>query len=115
MIETLFYLAIIYVCIAVPIKLWASTEKYKYLKKDTDVKIEDLQFNNTYYVDLINQYQSQLKHMTSEKDRFYGLWSEALDTISEIEDFLLDIPDNEFKSQIEEILYPPEEVDEVLE
>ncbi len=115
MIETLFYVAVIYACIAIPFKLWASTEKYKYLKKDTDVKIEDLEFNNKYYIDMINEYKAQLNVMIGAKDRYYALWSEALDTISEIEDILTDMPDNEFKSQIEEILYPPEEVDEDIE
>ena len=112
MIEFIFYSALIYACIAIPYKLWIATGKYDYLKRDTDIRIEDLEFNNKYYIDQINDLRRQLSTVEQSRDVYHKLWNESIDKLIEIEDAVGDMPDGESKTILEDIIYRDDEIDE---
>jgi ABC-type uncharacterized transport system ATPase subunit len=111
MIELILCLIVLYGLITIPYKLWVTSGKYYYLKKETDSKIGTLEFNNQYYIDQINSYVNQVKTLAGQKDMYYSFWSDSLNRLLEIEDIVSEMPDGEYKSQLEEILYR-EEVEE---
>jgi hypothetical protein len=109
MIEFILWSIILYGLIAIPYKLWVTSGKYYYLKNDTDEKIGTLEFNNQYYIEQINNYAHQVKTLAGQKDTYYQLWSEAYDKISELEYIIDEMPDSEYKTQLEEVIYRDED------
>lgn len=109
MLELIFWSILLYGLFAIPYKLWITSGKYDYLKKDTEAKIQTLEFNNAYYIEQINSYANQVRSLTEQKDRYYSFWSDSLDRLLEIEEVLDDMPDNEYKDRINEILHVEDE------
>lgn len=99
-------LAIIYLVILIPYRLWITTGKYDYLKKDSEAQISDLKFNNNYYIDQINEYGRQIKEISSQRDEYRELWFESSNIIDYIEDIALEMPDGEFKTDILNTIHP---------
>ncbi len=109
MIEFVFWSMFLYGIIAIPYKLWITSGKYDYLKKDTDSKIETLEFNNQYYIDQINNYATQVNTLAGQRDMYYSFWSDSLNRLLEIEDIVSEMPDSEDKTKLEEALFREEE------
>jgi len=108
MIEFIFWSIFIYGLFAIPYKLWVATGRYDYLKKDTESKIQTLEFNNNYYIEQINSYANQVKTLAGQKDMYYSFWSDSLNRLLEIEDIVYDMPDGEDKTKLEEALFREE-------
>lgn len=72
--ELIFTLAIIYVAIVIPFKLWQTTGKLEYLQKDTDKTIEQLKFNNDYYINQINELSKNLAEEKATSERYWKLY-----------------------------------------
>ena len=72
--EIIFTLAIIYVAMVIPFKLWQTTGKLEYLQKDTDKTIEDLKFNNDYYINQINELNKKLAEEKATSERYWNLY-----------------------------------------
>ena len=113
MFEFIFWSIVLYGLFAIPYKLWITSGKYDYLKKDTEAKIQTLEFNNTYYVEQINSYANQVKALTNQKDTYYQLWNEAYDKLVDLEYIIDEMPDSEYKSQLEEVIYRDEDNDDI--
>ncbi len=112
MLEFIFYGFVIYGVFAIPYKLWVTSGKYEYLKKDTDAKIQTLEFNNNYYIEQINNYFNQIRSLSDQKDTYYSLWSEAYDKLVEVEDIVAEMPDGEYKTRLEDLIYRDDEVED---
>lgn len=109
MIEFIFWSMFLYGLVAIPYKLWITSGKYDYLKKDTDSKIETLEFNNQYYIDQINNYANQVNALAGQRDTYYQLWNESYDKLVDLEYIIDEMPDSEYKTQLEEVIYRDEE------
>jgi hypothetical protein len=109
MIEFILCSIVFYGLVAIPYKLWVISGKYDYLKKDTEAKIQTLEFNNAYYIEQINNYANQVRSLNEQKERYYSFWSDSLNRLLDIEEVLDDMPDSEYKDRINEILHVEDE------
>lgn len=109
--EWLLTFAIIYFGIFVPFKYWQVSGQYDYLKKDTDAKIAQLEYDRQYYIDQIKDYQIQIGNLSRMNTSFQGLWDEAYNKLEQIENVLLDEDSSNLFDKISEILWADDEED----
>ena len=107
--EWLLTFAIIYFGIFVPFKYWQVSGKYDYLKKDTDAKIAQLEYDRQYYIEQIKDYQIQIGNLSRMNTSFQSLWDEAYNKLEQIENVLLDEDTSNLFDKISEILWADDE------
>lgn len=112
--EWLLSFAILYIGIYIPFKYWQVSGKYEYLQKETNAKISQLEYNQKYYIDQINDYKIQVKNLSNMKNSFELLWDEAYGKLEEIENILFDEDPSELTDKIYEVLWREdgEEIDD---
>jgi hypothetical protein len=106
--EWLLSFAILYIGIYIPFKYWQVSGKYDYLKKDTDAKISQLEYNQNYYIEQINSYKQQVKTLTDQSEGYKWLWIEASSDLERIENVLHDEDPSELTDKLFEILWAGE-------
>lgn len=103
--EWFYSILIIYFVFVLPYKLWLVSGKYDYLKKDTDAKISQLEYDRQYYIDQIKDYQIQIGNLQRMNVSFQNLWDEAYNQLEQIENILCDETPSELTDKIYEILW----------
>lgn len=103
--EWILFFAFIYIGIYIPFKYWQVSGKYDYLKKDTDAKISQLEYDRNYYIDQINDYKIQIRNLSNMRNSFESLWDEAYGKLEEIEAILYDETPSDLTDKIYEVLW----------
>lgn len=106
--EWILSFAILYLGIYIPFKYWQISGKYDYLKKDTDAKISQLEYNQNYYIEQINNYKIQIRNLQNMNTSFQNLWDEAYNQLEQIESILMDEDPSELTDKLFEILWAGE-------
>lgn len=112
--EWIYSIAIIYFLFFVPFKHWQILGKYQYLQKEYEAKTSQLEFNEKYYLEQIDNYRRQVKTLTDQSEGYKWLWIEASSDLERIENVLQDEDPSELTDKLFEILWAGEgeEVDD---
>ncbi len=112
--EWLLSFAILYIGIYIPFKYWQVSGKYEYLQKETNAKISQLEYNQKYYIDQINDYKIQVRNLSNSNIAWENLWQESFDKLDQIENILNDEDPSELTDKIYEVLWREdgEEIDD---
>lgn len=106
--EWILFFSFIYLGLVIPFKYWQVLGKYEYLKKDADAKINQLEYDRNYYIEQINDYKKQVKHLSNAVEEYKWMWIEATSDLERIENVLHDEDPSELTDKLFEILLEDE-------
>lgn len=113
--EIIFTLAIIYVAVVIPFKLWQTTGKLEYLQKETDKTIEQLTFNNDYYIEHLNDSRNTIREISEKleeanatSERYWRLYLVESNNLAIATEFVEELGEDQYNELIS-LLYPEED------